>query len=161
MRIRKGMSLIMVLWVVVVLVGLLSVTILMTQSDLLSSLNLFRRKRSIKIAESTSEIVISYLPKFRALDTLSCNDTIISGTDTTYGHKISFSRDSSDIGILSPIPLITNTNPFFDNYSTYLTYTTSGEIKRGTTGIAKRTIQIVASFTLPGGESMMGHTMYR
>ncbi len=161
MKIRRGMSLITVLWLVVVLIGLLSVVILMTQSDLLSSLNLFRRKRTIKLAENTSEIVISYLPKFRDLDTISSNDTIISGTDTTYGYKIAFSSDSSDIGILSPIPLITNTNPFFDNYSTYLSYTTTGEIKRGTNQTAKRTIEIVASFTLPGGESMMGHTMYR
>ena len=87
-RNRKGMSLITVLWVIVVLIGLISVVILMTQSDLLSSLNLFRRKRTIKIAESTSEIVISHLPKFRDLDTLSKTDTIISGTDTTYGTKI-------------------------------------------------------------------------
>lgn len=161
-KIRKGMTLITVLWIVVVLIGLVSVVTLMTQSDLLSSLNLFRRKRTIKIAESTSEIVISYLPKFRDLDTLISNDTTISGTtDTTYGYKIIFSNDSSDVGVVSPIPLITGTNPYFYGYSTYLSYTTTGEIIRDSTKKAKRTIEIVASFTLPGGEKMMGHTMYR
>lgn len=160
-RNRKGMSLITVLWVIVVLIGLISVVILMTQSDLLSSLNLFRRKRTIKIAESTSEIVISHLPKFRDLDTLSKTDTIISGTDTTYGTKIYFSNDSTDMGIISPVPLIiSDVNPIFTNYSTYLSYTATGEIKKGKV-TAKRTIEVIASFTLPGGGQTMGHTMYR
>ncbi len=166
---KQGISMIIVLWIIAILTVLTTATALMTTSDIISTLNLVKRKRTIKSAETASEFVVSLLPEYKDLGTLVANDTFMSGGDTVYGHKMFLTPDSSDIGVITPLPLIrmggttggaTGINPILYGWSLVLEYGTRGIIKKEGDYLALRKIQAAAAFTLPGGEMMMGHTMY-
>lgn len=166
---KQGISMIVVLWIIAILTVLTTATALMTTSDIASTLNLVKRKRTIKSAETASEFVVSFLPEYKDLSNLVSNDTFMSGGDTTYGHKMCLTPDSSDIGVITPLPLIRmggstgeefSVNPILYGWSMVLEYETRGIIKKGNEYLAQRKIQAAAAFSLPGGEKMMGHTMY-
>ena len=166
---KEGVSMIIILWIIAILTVLTTATALMTTSDITSTLNLVKRKRTIKSAETASEFVISFLPEYKDLATLIPNDTFMGAGDTSYGHKMFLTPDSSDIGVVTPIPLIQmggstgeaySANPILYGWSLVLEYGTRGLIKKDGEYLARRNIQAAAAFTIPGGEEKMGHTMY-
>ena len=166
---KQGISMIIVLWIIAILTVLTTATALMTTSDIASTLNLVKRKRTIKSAETASEFVVSFLPEYKDLSNLVSNDTFMGGGDTTYGHKMYLTPDSSDIGIVTPLPLIresgtvgegSTVNPILTSWALILEYGTRGMIMQGGEYLAQRRIQAAAAFSVPGGEEMMGHTMY-
>lgn len=166
---KQGISMIIVLWIIAILTVLTTATALMTTSDIASTLNLVKRKRTIKSAETASEFVVSFLPEYKDLSNLVSNDTFVGGGDTTYGHKMYLTPDSSDIGVVTPLPLIRESgtvgeggtvNPILTSWALILEYGTRGMIMQGGDYLAQRRIQAAAAFSVPGGEEMMGHTMY-
>ena len=167
---KNGISMIIILWIITILTVLTTATVLMTTSDITSTLNLVKRKRTIKSAETSSEFVVSFLPEFKDLSTYDTlvTDTFVRG-DTTFGHKLYLSPDSTDIGVFGPIPIIRESgttgaelgvNPILTSWALILEYKTRGLIEKGNEYVAIRRIEAAASFAVPGGEEMMGHTMY-
>ena len=166
---KQGISMIIVLWIIAILTVLTTATALMTTSDITSTLNLVKRKRTIKSAETASEFVVSFLPEYKDLGNLIANDTFMISGDTSLGHKLFLTPDSSDIGVVTPIPLIREAgtvgesgtvNPILTSWAMILEYGTRGMIMQGGEYLAQRRIQAAAAFSVPGGEEMMGHTMY-
>ena len=168
-RKKQGISMIIVLWIIAILTVLTTATALMTTSDITSTLNLVKRKRTIKSAETASEFVVSFLPEYKDLGTLVANDTFMRTGDTVLGHKMYLTPDSSDIGVVTPLPLIRESgtvgesgtiNPILTSWAMILQYGTRGMIMQGGEYLAQRRIQAAAAFSVPGGAEMMGHTMY-
>ncbi|MCK4321375.1 hypothetical protein KAX08_02515 [candidate division WOR-3 bacterium] len=166
---KEGISMIIVLWIIAILTVLTTATALMTTSDIASTLNLVKRKRTIKSAETASEFVVSFLPKYKDLGNLVSNDTFMGGGDTVYGHKLFLAPDSQDIGVVTPLPLIRGSgtvgeggtvNPILTSWALILEYGTKGMVMQGGDYLAQRRIQAAASFSFPGGKEAMGHTMY-
>jgi hypothetical protein len=67
---RKGISMIIVLWVVTILTVVVAATALMTYSDITSAINLKKRYRTLRAAEAPADFAISYLPKYKGLHEL-------------------------------------------------------------------------------------------
>lgn len=102
---KKGISMIVVLWMITVLTVLVATTSLMTYSDISSSINLKKRYITVRAAETASDYVISYLPEYRELhdlDSLFTKDyTEEGGKVKVYTYPLYVSRDSSVIGAIT------------------------------------------------------------
>lgn len=166
---REGISMIIVLWIITILTVLTTATALLTTSDVTSTLNLVKRKRAIKSAETCSEIVISFLPQYKDVDFLPKTDTFIDtvASDTTYWSKMYLSNDSTDIGAITELPIrkIPGTttegevNPVIYEWGAVMRYKTRGLIEKKDDYVAQRKISAAASFTLPTHEQL-GETIY-
>jgi hypothetical protein len=107
---EKGISMVVVLWVVTILTVVVAATALMTYSDIASTVNLKKRYRTLRAAEAPGDFVISYLPEYKRLhelDTLlfgcSYNKVFFenSGLDTVFSYPLYLAGDSSIIGCLA------------------------------------------------------------
>ena len=107
---KKGISMVVVLWVVTILTVVVAATALMTYSDITSAINLRKRYRTLRAAEAPSDFVISYLPEYKKLhelDTLffeSAYNKIFyenSDMDTVFSYPLYLSGDASIIGCLA------------------------------------------------------------
>jgi hypothetical protein len=107
---KKGISMVVVLWVVTILTVVVAATALMTYSDITSAINLKKRYRTLRAAEAPSDFVISYLPEYKRLhelDTLFFYSTYNyvlyenNYVDTILSYPFYLSVDNSIIGCLA------------------------------------------------------------
>jgi hypothetical protein len=107
---EKGISMVIVLWIVTILTVVVAATALMTYSDITSTVNLRKRYRTLRAAEAPADFVISYLPEYKKLHEL---DTLFfrsvynkvfyenQNTDTVFSVPLYLSRDSSLFGCVA------------------------------------------------------------
>jgi len=187
---KKGISMIVVLWIVTILTVVVAATALMTSSDITSAINLRKRYRTLRAAEAPSDFLISYLPEYKKLHEL---DTLFFDTnynkvfyerqnmDTVYSYPLYLSRDSLIIGclalpsiidyhkdssIIASIPTVTGSadttwaNPVFTQDGALIYYRTRGVLERSNDILAYRRIENASAFTIPSGGAGLGHTVY-
>lgn len=187
---KKGISMVVVLWVVTVLTVVVAATALMTYSDITSAVNLKKRYRTLRASEAPGDFVISYLPEYKRLHEL---DTLIfkssynrvffenKNLDTVFSYPLFLSGDSSVTGCLalpdfidfnkdSSLIVSSSTvtggtdsnwvNPVFTQAGAVLYYRTRGVIEHSNNIVAYRRIKNVSSFNIPSGGAGFGHTMY-
>jgi hypothetical protein len=187
---KKGISMVVVLWVVTILTVLVAATALMTYSDITSTINLKKRYTTLRAAEAPSDFVISYLPEYKKLHEL---DTLFFSTvsnkvfyennnlDTVFSYPIYLSGDSLIIGCLAlpdfidynedsslivSAPTVTSiadtnwVNPVFISTGAVLYYRTRGVLERNNDIVAYRRIENASAFSIPSGGAGFGHTMY-
>ncbi len=187
---KKGISMIVVLWIVTILTVVVAATALMTSSDITSAINLRKRYRTLRAAEAPSDFLISYLPEYKKLHEL---DTLFFDTnynkvfyerqnmDTVYSYPLYLSMDSLIIGclalpsfidyskdssIIASIPTVTDSadttwaNPVFTQDGALIYYRTRGVLERSDDIVAYRRIENASAFTIPSGGAGLGHTMY-
>ena len=66
---KKGISMIVVLWIMAILTVLTTATALMTQGDIASTINIIKRKGALQLAESGSDYFISLIPDNNLINT--------------------------------------------------------------------------------------------
>jgi hypothetical protein len=187
---KKGISMVVVLWVVTILTVVVAATALMTYSDIASAINLRKRYRTLRAAEAPSDFVISYLPEYKGLhelDTLFFDNTTNkvfyenNDLDTVFSYPLYLSGDSSMLGCLALPDFIdfkedsslivaastvtggadtSRVNPVFTQAGAVLYYRTRGVIERNNGVVAYRRIENASAFTIPSGGAGFGHTMY-
>jgi len=107
---EKGISMVIVLWVVTILTVVVAATALMTYSDITSAINLKKRYRTLRAAEAPADFVISYLPEYKKLHEL--DDLFFdedqnrvfyenSDLDTVFSYPLYLSGDASISGCLA------------------------------------------------------------
>jgi hypothetical protein len=108
---KKGISMIVVLWVITILTVVVAATALMTYSDITSTINLKKRYTTLRAAEAPADFLISYLPTYKDLHELDLvflnedeNKVFYENhnTDTVLTVPLYLSIDSSIIGCLAP-----------------------------------------------------------
>lgn len=109
---KKGISMIIVLWIMAILTVLTTVTALMTQGDIASTINLVKRKAALQLAETGSDYFISMIPTTAAEvaegmleDSITADETISleSGGDTVTVHRVYM--NSSRSFVIAPVPV--------------------------------------------------------
>jgi len=107
---KKGISMVIVLWVITILTVLVAATALMSYSDITSAINLRKRYKTLRAAEAPGDFVISYLPEYKRLhelDTLffyAAHNRVFyenNNLDTVFSYPIYLSLDSSISGCLA------------------------------------------------------------
>ena len=93
---KKGISMVVVLWVVTILTVLVAATALMTYSDIASAINLRKRYRTLRAAEAPSDFVISYLPEYKRLHEL---DVLFFACTT---NKVFYENNDSSTAFFAP-----------------------------------------------------------
>lgn len=167
---NKGISMIVVLWIMAVLTVLTTATALMTQGDIASTINLIKRKGSLQLAETGSDYFISLIPTIPAeagmIDTMITADGTMpleSGGDSVTVHRVYMS--SSRSFIIAPVPII-DPYPFSPGGgkgSFYVYEFTSGGLmgKAGEVKSPQKVVDVAAGTYSPlGGQGRRGHTMY-
>jgi hypothetical protein len=184
---EKGISMIVVLWIVTILTVVVAATALMTYSDIASTVNLRKRYRTLRAAEAPGDYVISYLPEYKKLHVL---DTLFNRVfyenqdlDTVFSYPLYLSRDSITIGclalpsfinyredssLIASTPTVTSlsdtswANPVFTYDGAVIYYRTRGVLEQSNNIVAYRRIENASAFTIPsgGGGLGLGHTMY-
>jgi hypothetical protein len=184
---EKGISMVVVLWIVTILTVVVAATALMTYSDITSAVNLRKRYRTLRAAEAPGDFIISYLPEYKKLHEL---DTLFNkvfyenqNLDTVFSYPLYLSRDSLTIGylalpsfmdyskdssIIASTPTVTGgtdttwANPVFTQDGAVIYYRTRGLMKQRNSIVAYRRIENTSAFTVPagGGGIGLGHTMY-
>jgi hypothetical protein len=185
-RKEKGISMVIVLWIVTILTVVVAATALMTYSDITSAINLKKRYRTLRAAEAPGDFVISYLPEYKKLhelDTMFFRDEYNKvfyenkNLDTVFSFPLYLSRDSSTIGclalpsfinykedssIIASTPTVTGgtdtswANPVFTQDGAVLYYRTRGVIEQGNDIVAYRRIENASAFTVPAGGGGIG-----
>ena len=169
---NKGISLIIVLWIMAILTVLTTATALMTQGDVASTVNLIKRKGALQLAENGSDYVISLIPDNNLINSqITFNASMPMGnmSDTFNVHKVAASNDRAYV--ISPVPLIYNNalgnNPYGPvspgGSGTYYIYEyTTGGIMGTASEVEspQRIIDVAAGWWSPLSESSFGHTMY-
>ncbi len=178
---KKGISMVVVLWVVTILTVLVAATSLMTYSDITSTINLKKRYTTLRAAEAPADFVISYLPEYKKLHEL---DTAFfqvgynkifyenNNADTVFSYPLYLSADNSIIGCLALPDFInfnkdsslivaastitgsadTNwVNPVFTHAGAVLYYRTRGVIERSSDIVAYRRVRNASAFNIPSG----------
>lgn len=109
---KKGISMIVVLWIMAILTVLTTATALMTQGDVASTINLIKRKGALQLAETGSDYFVSMIPMFHVpqsmLDTILVKDTahmtLESGGVGETVHRVYMNDDSSKSFVIAPVP---------------------------------------------------------
>jgi len=182
---QKGISMIVVLWVVTILTVVVAATALMTYSDITSAINLKKRYIGARAVEVPSDFVISYLPEYKNLHELDSlffeidyNKVFYENNDldTVFSIPFYLSADSSIIGCLALPDFIdfnkdsslivssstvgfdsNRVNPeFHPGMGVVLYYRTRAVIEHGNDIVGYRRIRNASAFT----EGKMGHTIY-
>lgn len=177
---KKGISMIIVLWIMAILTVLTTATALMTQGDIASTINLIKRKGALQLAETGSDYFISMIPLVPAqtgmIDTMLVKDTLHmpleSGGATITVHRVYMSNDSSRSFIIAPIPMIYSNaygqNPYplspGGGQGTYYVYEfTSGGLmgRKEDVEVPQKVVDVAAGPWSPlGGQGQKGNTMY-
>ncbi len=175
---NKGISMIIVLWIMTILTVLTTATALMTRGDIASTLNLVKRKGALQLAETGSDYYISMIPTVPAevgiLEAaITADETmpleIESVGDTVTVHRVYMNADNSRSFVIAPVP--TNEpypfSPGGGKGSYYVYEFTSGGLmgKAGEVESPQKVVDVAAGTWSPlgglsGGGGRRGHTMY-
>lgn len=102
---NRGISMIVVLWIMAILTVLATATTLMTQGDISSTINLVKRKGALNLAESGSDYFISLIPdNSLMMSTLVSNENRPFGSisDTFAVYRVEVNDERSFV--LAPVP---------------------------------------------------------
>lgn len=102
---NKGISMIVVLWIMAILTVLATATALMTQGDISSTINLIKRKGALQLAENGSDYFISLIPdNSLIMNTIVTNESRPFGSisDTFAVHRVEINSERSFV--LAPVP---------------------------------------------------------
>jgi hypothetical protein len=176
---KKGISMIIVLWIMAILTVLTTATALMTQGDIASTINLIKRKGALQLAETGSDYFISMIPlvptQTEMIDTMLIDTIRIaleSGGDTLKVHRVYMSDDSTRAFVLAPVPMIYSNafgrNPYplspGGGQGSYYVYEfTSGGLMGRTADVEvpQKVVDVAAGPWSPlGGQGQKGNTMY-
>jgi hypothetical protein len=176
---KKGISMIIVLWIMAILTVLTTATALMTQGDIASTVNLMKRKGALQLAETGSDYFISMIPLIPAqtgmIDTMlvdTVHMSLESGGDTLKVHRVYMNDDSTRVFVIAPIPMIYNNaygqNPYplspGGGQGSYYVYEfiSGGLIGRdGEVEVPQKVVDVAAGPWSPlGGQGQKGNTMY-
>jgi hypothetical protein len=115
---NKGISMIVVLWIMAILTVLVSATALMTRGDIASTVNLIKRKGALQLAETGSDYFVSMIPThpgeggmIQANVTHDQNMPIESGGEAVSVHRV-YVEGTTRSFVIVPVPMITNNNPY-------------------------------------------------
>ena len=180
MKKKKGISMIVVLWIMAILTVLTTATALMTQGDVASTLNLIKRKSALQLAETGSDYFISMIPTVPSeagiIETnITADETMAleSGGDVITVHRVYI--DGVRSFVIAPIPMVTNYNPYSfspgGGQGSYYVYefTSAGLIGQAGEVESPQKVVDVAAGTWsplggisggPGGSGRSGHTMH-
>jgi hypothetical protein len=173
---NKGISMIVVLWIMAILTVLTTATALMTRGDIASTINLIKRKGALQLAETGSDYFISMIPTIPAEAgiieaTVTADETmpLESGGDSVTVHRVYV--NSSRSFVIAPVPVITDNNPY--SYSpgggkgTYYIYEFTAGGLMGAAGEVEspqKVVDVAAGTWSPlgglSGGGRRGHTMY-
>jgi hypothetical protein len=173
---NKGISMIVVLWIMAILTVLTTATALVTQGDVASTVNLIKRKGALQLAETGSDYFISMIPTTAAEiaegmleDSITADGAMIleSGGDTVTVHRVYMNSLRSFI--ISPVPVI-DPYPFSvgGGQGSYYIYefTTGGLVgAAGEVEAPQKVVDVAAGSwsalsEFSGGGGRKGHTMY-
>ena len=173
---KKGISMIIVLWIMAILTVLTTATALMTRSDIASTLNLIKRKGALQLAENGSDYFISMIPDDNMINTqITANDTMSleGGSDSVAVHRFYMTNDSTRSFVIVPVPMIYNSalgsNPYGPvspgGSGTYWVYEYSSGGMMGRKDEVKspqKIVDVAAGWWTPLSASggAFGHTMY-
>ncbi len=176
---KKGISMIIVLWIMVILTVLTTATALITQGDIASTINLIKRKGALQLAETGSDYFISMIPLVPAqtgmIDTMIVADTSMpleSGGDIVSVHRVYMSDDSTRAFVIAPVPMIYSNaygqNPYplcpGGGQGSYYVYEfTSGGLmgRKEDVEVPQKVVDVAAGPWSPlGGQGQKGNTMY-
>jgi hypothetical protein len=171
----KGISMIIVLWIMAILTVLTTVTALMTQGDIASTINLVKRKGALHLADTGSDYFISMIPTTAAEiaegmleDSITADETmpLQSGGDTVVVHRVYMNNSRSFV--IAPVP-INNPYPFSPGGgegSYYVYEFTSGGLvgEAGKVESPQKVVDVAAgvwsALSEFSGERKRGHTNY-
>jgi hypothetical protein len=173
---NKGISMIVVLWIMAILTVLTIATALMTQGDIASTINLVKRKGALQLAETGSDYFISMIPTVPTEvgiieATVTADDTmpLESGGYAVAVHRVYMNAENSRSFAIAPIP-INEPYPFSPGGgkgSYYIYEFTSGGLmgKVGEVETPQKVVDVAAGTWSPlgglsGSGSRRGHTMY-
>ncbi len=171
---NKGISMIVVLWIMAILTVLTTATALMTSGDVASTINLIKRKGALQLAETGSDFFISLIPDNNMITaTITANDTIRLGSGTSVQNVFRFpmNSDTSKSFVIAPVPMIYS-NAFGNNpygpvspggAGSYYVYSfEAGGVmgRRDQVKSPQKIVEVAAGWWSPLSESSFGHTMY-
>lgn len=169
---KKGISMIVVLWIMAILTVLTTATALMTQGDVASTINIIKRKGALQLAESGSDYFISLIPDNNLINSqIVANASMPMGdvVDTFDVYKVAINSERAYV--IAPVPMIYN-NAFGNNpygpvspggEGSYYIYDYSAGGMMGTADQVEspqRIIDVAVGWWSPLSESSFGHTMY-
>ncbi len=176
---KKGISMIIVLWIMVILTVLTTATALITQGDIASTINLIKRKGALQLAETGSDYFISMIPLVPAqtgmIDTMIVADTSMpleSGGAIVNVHRVYMSADSARSFVIAPVPMIYSNaygqNPYplspGGGQGSYYVYEfISGGLmgRKEDVEVPQKVVDVAAGPWSPlGGQGQKGNTMY-
>jgi hypothetical protein len=173
---KKGVSMIIVLWIMAILTVLTTATALMTRSDVASTLNIIKRKGALQIAENGSDYFISMIPDNSVINSQITADDMMrleAAGGSVAVHRVYMNDDSTRSFVLAPVPMIYNTalgnNPYGPISSggsgTYYVYEFSSGGLMGRKEDVKspqKIVDVAAGWWTPLSASggAFGHTMY-
>jgi hypothetical protein len=170
----KGISMIVVLWVMAILTVLTTATALMTQGDIASTINLIKRKGALQLAESGSDYFIALIPANAMITAyITANDSMPlgSGSPSQAVFRFYMNNDSTKSFVVAPVPMIYN-NAFGNNpygpvspggAGSYYVYDfETGGLMGGKEQVRspQKVVEVTAGWWSPLSESAFGHTMY-
>jgi hypothetical protein len=167
---NKGISMIVVLWIMAILTVLTTATALMTQGDVASTINLIKRKGALQLAETGSDYFISMIPTVPAeagiLDTViiaSDSMSLESGAPVEGVHRVNMSNVRSFV--IAPVPIRAPYpfSPGGGRGSFYVYEFTSGGLmgEAGDVESPQKVVDVAAgTYSAKGGMGQRGHTMY-
>jgi len=169
----RGISMIIVLWIMTILTILTTATALMTQGDIASTINLIKRKGAFQLAEAGSDYFISMIPRYPEeiaegmLEATITPDDFMpleSGGDTVAVHRVPI--DASRSFVIAPVPV---NDPYTfspgGGQGTYYIYEfISGGVmgEAGEVESPQKVVDVAAGIWDSGSEQSgrRGHTMY-
>jgi len=172
---NKGISMIVVLWIMAILTVLTTATALMTQGDIASTINLIKRKGALQLAETGSDYMIALIPDNAMITAnITADDSMPlgSGSPSQAVHRVYMNlNDSTKSFVVAPVPMIYN-NAFGNNpygpvspggAGSYYVYDfeTGGLMgKKEQVRSPQKIVEVTAGWWFPLSESAFGHTMY-
>jgi hypothetical protein len=171
---NKGISMIVVLWIMTILTVLTTATALMTQGDIASTVNLIKRKGALQLAESGSDYFIALIPDNAMITAKITDDDSIklgSGSYVQAVHRVYMSGDSMRSFVVAPVPMVYSNaygnNPYGPvspggSGSYYVYDFEAGGLmgKKEEVESPQVIVEVAAGWWSPLSESSFGHTMY-
>ena len=170
---NKGISMIVVLWIMVILTVLVTATALMTGGDVASTINLVKRKGALQLAESGSDYFIAFIPDNKKITAeIIENDSIRMGSGNAPEPVFRmYMGDNTKSFVVAPVPMIYH-NAFGNNPygpvspggsgSYYVYEFETGGIMGDPAQVKspQKIVEVAAGWWSPLSESDFGHTMY-
>ncbi|MBN1695412.1 pilus assembly PilX N-terminal domain-containing protein [candidate division WOR-3 bacterium] len=171
---NKGISMIVVLWIMAILTVLTTATALMTQGDITSTVNLIKRKGALQLAESGSDYFIALIPDNSMITSRITDDDSMRlgrGSYVQAVHRVYMSNDSTRSFVVAPVPMVYSNaygnNPYGPvspggSGSYYVYDFEAGGLmgKKEEVESPQVIVEVAAGWWSPLSESAFGHTMY-